>query len=117
LAGDLLELLAWLYSETGQTISGNRFRIISHSFWDIRDNVYIQANLIVFERGIPSMQMQELSLVELLAIILIFAFYFLPTLIAFLRQRRNKLAIFLLNLFLGWTVLGWVVSLVCSVMR
>ena len=63
------------------------------------------------------MQMKELSLVELVAIALIFAFYFMPTLIAFLRQHKNKLAIFLLNLFLGWTVLGWVVSLVWSVMR
>ncbi|MCX5667381.1 MAG: superinfection immunity protein [Candidatus Omnitrophica bacterium] len=61
------------------------------------------------------MQMQELSLVELLAIVLIFAFYFLPTLVAFLKQHKNKLAIFLLNLLLGWTVLGWVVSLVWSV--
>jgi hypothetical protein len=63
------------------------------------------------------MQMQELSLVELLAIILIFAFYFLPTLVAFLKQHKNKLAIFLLNLLLGWTVLGWVVTFVWSVMR
>ena len=59
--------------------------------------------------------MQELSLAELLVVVLIFAFYFTPTLIAFLKQRRNKLAIFLLNLLLGWTVLGWVVSLVWSV--
>ena len=63
------------------------------------------------------MQMQELSLVDLLVIILIFAFYFLPTLVAFLKQHKNKLAIFLLNLLLGWTVLGWVVSLVWSVME
>ena len=63
------------------------------------------------------MQMQELSLVELLVVALIFALYFIPTLIAFLRQHKNKLAIFILNLFLGWTVLGWVVSLVWSVMR
>ncbi|MBU1808714.1 MAG: superinfection immunity protein [Candidatus Omnitrophica bacterium] len=63
------------------------------------------------------MQTQELSLVELMVIVLIVAFYFLPTLVAFLRQHKNKLAIFLLNLLLGWTVLGWVVSLVWSVMR
>ncbi len=112
-----MELLAWLYTERRQALSGNCFRIISHSFWDIRDNVYIQANPIVFEKGIPSMQMPELSLVDLLAIILIFAFYFTPTLVAFLKQHKNKLAIFLLNLLLGWTVLGWVVSLVWSVMR
>ena len=63
------------------------------------------------------MQMRELSLVELLWIVLIVTFYFMPTLIAFLRQHKNKLAIFLLNLLLGWSVLGWVASLVWSVMR
>jgi len=63
------------------------------------------------------MQMQNFTILELLLIVLIFVLYFLPTLIAFLRQHKNKLAIFLLNLLLGWTVLGWVVSLVWSVMR
>ena len=63
------------------------------------------------------MQMQNFTMLELLLVILIFAFYFLPTLIAFLRQHKNKLAIFLLNLLLGWTVLGWVVSLVWSAMK
>ncbi|TRZ48809.1 superinfection immunity protein [bacterium] len=61
--------------------------------------------------------MQNFTILELLLVVLIFAFYFLPTLIAFLRQHKNKLAIFLLNLLLGWTVLGWVVSLVWSVMK
>ena len=63
------------------------------------------------------MQMQNLTILELLLVVLIFALYFLPTLIAFLRQHKNKLAIFLLNLLLGWTVLGWVVSLVWSVLK
>ena len=57
------------------------------------------------------------TILELFLVVLIFAFYFLPTLIAFLRQHKNKLAIFLLNLLLGWTVLGWVVSLVWSVIK
>ncbi len=63
------------------------------------------------------MQMQNFTILELFLAVLIFAFYFLPTLIAFLRQHKNKLAIFLLNLLLGWTVLGWVVSLVWSVIK
>ena len=63
------------------------------------------------------MQMQNLTILELLLVVLIFALYFLPTLIAFLRQHKNKLAIFLLNLLLGWTVLGWMGSLVWSVMK
>lgn len=63
------------------------------------------------------MQMQDFSLKELLLIILAFAFYFLPSFIAFLRQHKNRMAIFLLNLFLGWSVLAWVISLVWSVIR
>jgi hypothetical protein len=39
-------------------------------------------------------------------------FYFLPFAIAFYRKRINTGAIFALNLFLGWTLIGWVFSLV-----
>ncbi len=41
-----------------------------------------------------------------------FVMYFLPTVIALLREKRNKLSIFLLNFFLGWSVIGWVIALV-----
>ena len=63
------------------------------------------------------MQMQNFTMPELLLVVLIFVLYFLPALIAFLRNHKNKLAIFLLNFLLGWTVLGWVGSLVWSVMK
>ncbi|HWZ77769.1 MAG TPA: superinfection immunity protein [Candidatus Sulfotelmatobacter sp.] len=38
--------------------------------------------------------------------------YFLPAIIALARSKRDLLAIFLLNLFLGWSVIGWIVALV-----
>jgi hypothetical protein len=38
--------------------------------------------------------------------------YFLPTVIASLRGHRQQGAIFALNLFLGWTLIGWVAALV-----
>ena len=63
------------------------------------------------------MRMQDFSCLDLIAITSIFAVYFLPSFIAFSRDHKNKVAIFLLNLLLGWTVLGWVGSLVWSVMR
>jgi hypothetical protein len=47
------------------------------------------------------------------ALITIFSlFYFLPFAIAFYKNRVNTGAIFALNLFLGWTLIGWVISLV-----
>ncbi len=63
------------------------------------------------------MQMQNFTILELGLIALVLVVYFLPSFIALLRQHKNKLAIFLLNLFLGWTVLGWVSSLVWSVAK
>jgi hypothetical protein len=38
--------------------------------------------------------------------------YFLPSIIALARSKRDLVAIFLLNLFLGWSVIGWIVALV-----
>ena len=40
------------------------------------------------------------------------AIHFLPTIIAALRHGRSVVGIFLLNLFLGWTVIGWVIALI-----
>ena len=42
------------------------------------------------------------------------ALYFLPAIIAAKRDHHQADAIGLLNLFLGWTFLGWVVALVWS---
>jgi hypothetical protein len=41
-----------------------------------------------------------------------FALYFLPTIIALARHKTNMAGIVLVNLFLGWSVIGWVVALV-----
>lgn len=38
--------------------------------------------------------------------------YFLPSIIALARSKRDILAIFLLNLFLGWSIIGWFVALI-----
>lgn len=40
------------------------------------------------------------------------AIYFLPTIVGFGRKKNNAGAICVLNLFLGWTLVGWVVALV-----
>ncbi len=43
--------------------------------------------------------------------------YFSPTLLALLRKKSNALAIGVLNLFLGWTLVGWVIALVWAVAK
>ena len=49
---------------------------------------------------------------------LIFAtlLYFLPTVIAVVfRQASDALGIFLVNFFLGWTIIGWWVALIWAI--
>ncbi|SIO50059.1 Superinfection immunity protein [Bradyrhizobium erythrophlei] len=39
-------------------------------------------------------------------------FYLLPTYVGWRREHHALLAIFITNLFLGWTFLGWVAALI-----
>lgn len=41
--------------------------------------------------------------------------YMLPWMIAALRGKSNHWAVMVLNLLLGWTLVGWVVALVMAV--
>ncbi len=43
------------------------------------------------------------------------ALYFLPAIVAGLRHTHNATAILLINLFTGWTFVGWVVALMMSI--
>lgn len=41
--------------------------------------------------------------------------YFLPAIVAAARRTHNSTGILLLNIFLGWTVIGWVFALVLAI--
>lgn len=49
--------------------------------------------------------------------VIVFGIYFLPAIIAISNNRKNKVAITVLNIFLGWTFIGWVGSLVWALMK
>jgi hypothetical protein len=51
---------------------------------------------------------------EAAVLIVVTLLYFLPTIIALSRGHLSALAIFLLNLFLGWTVIGWLIAFIWS---
>jgi hypothetical protein len=50
-----------------------------------------------------------------LVLLIIVVVYFLPTLVAIVRSKRNTNAIGVLNLLLGWTFVGWVDGLLSGV--
>jgi len=48
-------------------------------------------------------------------LLFLFALYFLPSLIASGRHLHGRAGIILLNLFLGWTFIGWVIALIWAI--
>ncbi len=40
--------------------------------------------------------------------------YFIPTIVAFKRRHLNRVPILLLDLFLGWSFIGWIIALIWS---
>lgn len=48
---------------------------------------------------------------EVLLLILLVALYFLPGIIASRRHHSSAGGIWVVNIFLGWTFLGWVIAL------
>ena len=58
-----------------------------------------------------------LTILVLFWIFVLLPIYFVPSYIAFKKQKLQKTAIVVLNVFLGWTFLGWVVALVWACME
>ena len=55
------------------------------------------------------------SLFGIVGVILLFALYFLPSIIALCRGKESGTSgIVLVNLFLGWTIAGWLLAFVWS---
>ena len=54
-------------------------------------------------------------MIGLVFLLMLFCLYFVPSFMGM--QKRNATAIFVLNLFLGWTLIGWVIAMVwaCTV--
>jgi len=46
-----------------------------------------------------------------IGLILLVGLYFVPTIVAYKRQVTDKGSVVVINLFLGWTLIGWVGAL------
>lgn len=60
--------------------------------------------------NLPLRQMIVLAIALFCAL----AFYFLPTITAIKRNSPHKTAVIILNVFFGFTLLGWVIALVLA---
>lgn len=55
------------------------------------------------------------AVTDIVGVFFILFLYFLPTLISWQQRCKHSDGIFVLNLFLGWTLIGWVVALIWAV--
>lgn len=44
-------------------------------------------------------------------LVIILLVYFLPTIVVLHKNKHNGCSIIIINIFLGWTFIGWVVAL------
>jgi hypothetical protein len=51
-------------------------------------------------------------ILEVAALTALAVLHFAPTFIAVSRKHPRRIAIFVINLLFGWTILGWIVALV-----
>jgi T4 superinfection immunity protein len=49
--------------------------------------------------------------VGLFVLVIVFGLYFVPGILATVRHTKNAAAVWVIDIFLGWTVVGWVVAL------
>jgi hypothetical protein len=56
--------------------------------------------------------MDSATVGAIVLVLVLFALYWFPTFIAIKARKPNVGAIAVLNLFLGWTFIGWVIALV-----
>jgi hypothetical protein len=53
-------------------------------------------------------------ILEIAALMALAVLHFAPTFIAVWRKHPRRIAIFVINLLFGWTIVGWIVALVWS---
>ncbi len=77
------------------------------------------ASLLVQRAAWASDQISDPMIATLvfMGVVLFLTIYFTPTIVGFIRKKSNKMAILVLNFFLGWTLVGWVVALVWAVTK
>ena len=60
----------------------------------------------------PPLGYEKFNMSGMILVVLCVGLYFLPLFCGIGMKKRNAAAIGVLNLFLGWTIVGWVVALV-----
>lgn len=67
--------------------------------------------LTLFVAGVIQPQQLHGNPAGLIELLILLALYFLPAIVAHQRHHHQQVSILIINIFLGWTLLGWVAAL------
>lgn len=59
----------------------------------------------------------SLGILSPIGVLLFILLYFTPSIVAFSNKKSNTTAIVVLNFFLGWSLIGWIIALVWAVSK
>lgn len=79
--------------------------------WDTRNSI-VTVGVVGF--AVAYMAFQE-GTTTLLWVAAVVALYWAPTMLAYQRGAPNRQSIVVVNVLLGWTLIGWVVALAMAV--
>ncbi|MGD6855869.1 superinfection immunity protein [Bacillus infantis] len=54
---------------------------------------------------------------EIIPLLIGIVFYFIPSIIAKRKNMSNRVSIYFINLFLGWSLIGWFAALFLAVRK
>jgi len=63
-------------------------------------------------RGWEFELVEDPPLAGVIGVIFLVSCYFMPTIVALVRDKRGAGSVALVNLFLGWTMIGWLLAFV-----
>lgn len=69
---------------------------------------------MAYAGGVLGIVFLILAIIAFICLILV---YFIPTIIACRRNYINKGPVIIINIFLGWTYIGWVIALAWSLKK
>ena len=59
----------------------------------------------------------SLGILSPIGVLFFILLYFTPSIVAFSNKKSNTTAIIVLNFFLGWSLIGWIIALVWAVSK
>ncbi len=72
-----------------------------------REKIIVVDGVEILSYGID----YEFMTIFIISCVVAFGIYFLPSLIAFGRNHRDKIIILLIDVFFGWSIVGWFIAL------